>query len=107
MTNRKILDYVIKGLYNEIHYKEKELKRINGAIYTLKNNRLVKGKYSKYTLSKLQQLRNEFKQDIKALKKEYNQLVFDVDRKKFKSSLRRKLSSLICYFFLCKKIQKR
>ena len=31
MTNRKILDYVIKGLYNEIHYKEKELKRINGA----------------------------------------------------------------------------
>lgn len=84
MTNRKILDYAIKGLYNEIRYKEKELKRINGAIYTLKNNRLVKGKYSKYTLSKLQQLRNEFKQDINVLKKEYNQLVFDVDRKNLK-----------------------
>ena len=25
MTNRKILDYAIKGLYNEIHYKEKEI----------------------------------------------------------------------------------
>ena len=81
MINRKILDYAIKGLYNEIRYKEKELKRINGAIYTLKNNRLVKGNY---TLSKLQQLRNEFRQDIKALKKEYNQLVFDVDRKNLK-----------------------
>ena len=84
MTNRKILDYAIKGMHNDIYYKEKELKRINGAIYVLKNNRLVKGKYSKYTLSKLQQLRNEFKQDIKVLKKEYNQLVFDVDRKYLK-----------------------
>ena len=34
-----------------------------------------------YTLIKLQQLRNEFRQDIKALKKEYNQLVFDLDKK--------------------------
>lgn len=81
MINRKILDYAIKGLYNEIRYKEKELKRINGAIYTLNNKRQVQ---LKYTLSKLQQLRNEFRQDIKALKKEYNQLVFDVDRKNLK-----------------------
>ena len=84
MTNRKILDYAIKGMYNEIHYKEKELKRINRAIYTLKNYRLVKGKYTEYTLSKLQQLRNEYKQDIKELKKKYKQLVFDVDRKHLK-----------------------
>ncbi len=41
MINRKILDYAIKGLYNEIRYKEKELKRINGAIYTLNNKRQV------------------------------------------------------------------
>ncbi len=84
MTNRKILDYAIKGMHNDIYYKEKELRKINGAIYALKNNKEVKGRYTNYTLSKLQQLRNEFKQDIKALKKEYNQLVFDVDRKNLK-----------------------
>ena len=84
MTSKNILYYAIKGLHQEIRYKEKEIKRINGAIYALKNDIVLKGKYINYTLSKLQQLRNEFKQDIKALKKEYNQLVFDVDRKNLK-----------------------
>ena len=64
MTNRKILYYAIKGMHNDIYYKEKELRKINGAIYALKNNKEVKGRYTNYTLSKLQQLRNEFKQDI-------------------------------------------
>lgn len=84
MTNRKLLDYTIKGMYIDIRYKEKELKRMNGAIYTINQNREVKGRYSNYTKGKLQELRNEFKQDLKELKKEYNQLVYDVDRKHLK-----------------------
>ena len=53
MIGRKILDYAIKGLYQDIRYKEKELKRINGAIYSLNNNKKVKVRYSNYTKTKL------------------------------------------------------
>ena len=81
MTNRKILDYAIKGMYNDIKRLEKELRIVNGTLYRINCNKVTEGKYEGYTSIKLQGIRNELKQDIKELKKEYNQLVFDVDRK--------------------------
>lgn len=84
MTSKNILYYAIKGLHQEIRYKEKEIKRINGAIYALKNDIVLKGKYINYTLNKLKQLRNEYKQDLKHLKSEYNTLIYNVDRQHLK-----------------------
>ena len=42
MTNRKILDYAIKGMYNDIKRLEKELRIVNGTLYRINCNKVQK-----------------------------------------------------------------
>lgn len=81
MNNRQILRYALDGIYNQIKRLEKEVRIINGAIYQIDNNLVVKGRYRGCTYISLTKTKKELTEGLKELKKEYNELVYDIKQK--------------------------
>lgn len=81
---KKLLDYMIDGMYGHINRLEKELRIINGALYRIQRDEVVQGRYKNYTTIRLRQLKKELIMDIKEFKRQYNQLVYDVNKKHLK-----------------------
>lgn len=81
MNNRQILRYALDGIYNQIKRLEKEVRIINGAIYQIDNNLVVKGRYRGYTYISSTKTKKELTEGLKELKKEYNELVYDIKQK--------------------------
>ena len=88
MNNRQILRYALDVFYSKIKRFEKEIRIINGAIYQMDNNLVAEGRYRSYTYIGLIKTNKELTEELKELKKEYNQLVYDIKEKNIYISYR-------------------